>query len=85
MPSQTVEQLRQIFNAEAVALVGASDKEGSFGRLFLEGLRDTGCKRISALNGETVLSGAARNGRRAAEAGHADLGFLNQRLIRVAV
>lgn len=50
MPSQTVEQLRQIFNAEAVALVGASDKEGSFGRLFLEGLRDTGCKRIYPVN-----------------------------------
>lgn len=50
MPSQTVEQLSQIFNAEAVALVGASDKEGSFGRLFLEGLRDTGCKRIYPVN-----------------------------------
>ncbi|HLA81575.1 MAG TPA: CoA-binding protein [Thermoleophilia bacterium] len=50
MPSQTVEQLSQIFNAEAVALVGASDKEGSFGRLFLEGLRDAGCRRIYPVN-----------------------------------
>lgn len=48
--TQTVEQLKEIFNAEAVALVGASDKEGSFGRLFLEGLRDTGCKRIYPVN-----------------------------------
>ena len=39
MPSQTVEQLAHICNAGSVALVGASDKEGSFGRLFLEGLR----------------------------------------------
>ena len=30
---------RTYFNAESVALVGASDKEGSFGRLFLEGLQ----------------------------------------------
>ena len=50
MPSETVEQLKHIFNAEAVALVGASDKEGSFGRLFLEGLRDSGCKKIYPVN-----------------------------------
>jgi len=50
MPSQTVEQLRAIFNAEHVALVGASDKEGSFGRLFLEGMRDTGCKNLYPVN-----------------------------------
>ena len=50
MPSQTVEQLRRICNAESVALVGASDKEGSFGRLFLEGLRDAGCRRIYPVN-----------------------------------
>ncbi len=37
MSSRTVEQLSHILNAESVALVGASDKEGSFGRLFLEG------------------------------------------------
>ena len=48
--TQTVDQLRDIFNAEAVALVGASDKEGSFGRLFLEGMRDAGCKRIYPVN-----------------------------------
>ena len=50
MPSQTVEQLRRICNPESVALVGASDKEGSFGRLFLEGLRDAGCRRIYPVN-----------------------------------
>lgn len=50
MSSDTVEQLSQIFNAESVALVGASDKEGSFGRLFLEGLRDTGCRKIYPVN-----------------------------------
>jgi acyl-CoA synthetase (NDP forming) len=48
--SSTVEQLRQIFNAESVALVGASDKEGSFGRLFLEGMRDAGCKNLYPIN-----------------------------------
>ena len=50
MSSNTVEQLSHIFNAESVALVGASDKEGSFGRLFLEGLRDTGCRNIYPVN-----------------------------------
>jgi acyl-CoA synthetase (NDP forming) len=50
MSSQTVEQLSHIFNAESVALVGASDKEGSFGRLFLEGLRDAGCRKIYPVN-----------------------------------
>lgn len=50
MSSQTVEQLAHICNAESVALVGASDKEGSFGRLFLEGLRDAGCRRIYPVN-----------------------------------
>ena len=50
MPSQTVQQLEGICNAESVALVGASDKPGSFGRLFLEGLRDAGCRRIYPVN-----------------------------------
>jgi acyl-CoA synthetase (NDP forming) len=50
MPPQTVDQLRRICNPESVALVGASDKEGSFGRLFLEGLRDAGCRRIYPVN-----------------------------------
>ena len=50
MPSRTVEQLWHICNAESVALVGASDKEGSFGRLFLEGLKDAGCRRIYPVN-----------------------------------
>jgi acyl-CoA synthetase (NDP forming) len=50
MSSETVEQLSHIFNAESVALVGATDKEGSFGRLFLEGLRDAGCRKICPVN-----------------------------------
>ena len=50
MPPQTVEQLSRIFNPETVALVGASDKEGSFGRLFLEGMRDTGCRHLYPVN-----------------------------------
>lgn len=50
MSSPTVEQLRQIFNGEHIALVGASDKEGSFGRLFLEGMRDAGCKNLYPIN-----------------------------------
>jgi acyl-CoA synthetase (NDP forming) len=50
MSSQTVQQLSEIFNAESVALVGASDKEGSFGRLFLEGMRDAGCKNLYPIN-----------------------------------
>jgi acyl-CoA synthetase (NDP forming) len=50
MSSQTVAQLSRILNAESVALVGASDKEGSFGRLFMEGLRDAGCRKIYPVN-----------------------------------
>lgn len=50
MSSQTVEQLQRICNAQSVALVGASDKRGSFGRLFLEGLRDAGCRRLYPVN-----------------------------------
>ena len=50
MPSQTVEQLERIFNPESVALVGATDKEGSFGRLFLEGMRETGCRHLYPVN-----------------------------------
>jgi acetate---CoA ligase (ADP-forming) len=50
MTSDTCTQLSQIFSAESVALVGASDKEGSFGRLFLEGLVEMGCRRIYPVN-----------------------------------
>jgi acyl-CoA synthetase (NDP forming) len=50
MSAETVEQIRRIFNAESVALVGATDKEGSFGRLFLEGMRDAGCKKLYPVN-----------------------------------
>jgi acyl-CoA synthetase (NDP forming) len=42
MSSHTIEQLSRIFNAKSVALVGATDREGTFGRLFLEGFRDMG-------------------------------------------
>jgi len=50
MQSETVRQISQIFNAQSVALVGASDREGTFGRLFLEGLRDLGCPHIYPVN-----------------------------------
>jgi len=50
MSEKTVEQIRKIFNAESVALVGATDKEGSFGRLFLEGMRDAGCRKLYPIN-----------------------------------
>ena len=46
----TFQQLSQIFNAESVALVGASDREGSFGRLFLEGLVHMGCRKVYPVN-----------------------------------
>lgn len=50
MSSETALQLSRILNSESVALVGASDREGTFGRLFLEGLRDLGCKRFYPVN-----------------------------------
>jgi acyl-CoA synthetase (NDP forming) len=50
MPSHTAEQIASIFNAQSVALVGATDREGTFGRLFLEGLRDLGCPHIYPVN-----------------------------------
>src|SRR5512139_2281069 len=50
MRSQTAEQISSIFNAQSVALVGATDREGTFGRLFLEGLRDLGCPHIFPVN-----------------------------------
>jgi len=50
MSTETIQQLKRIFNAESVALVGATDKEGSFGRLFVEGMRDAGCKKLYPIN-----------------------------------
>lgn len=50
MSEKTVDQIRRIFNAESVALVGATDKEGSFGRLFLEGMKAAGCKKLYPIN-----------------------------------
>ncbi|MBN1631576.1 MAG: CoA-binding protein, partial [Thermoleophilia bacterium] len=50
MPSQTAQQISSIFNAQSVALVGATDREGTFGRLFLEGLRDLGCPHVYPVN-----------------------------------
>ena len=57
MSAKTIEQIRKIFEAESVALVGASEKEGSFGRLFMEGMRDAGCKKLYPVNPkrETIL------------------------------
>ena len=50
MTQETVKQLEQILNAKSVSLVGASNKEGSFGRLFVEGLIKMGCKNIYPVN-----------------------------------
>lgn len=50
MPTETVRQISQIFNAKSVALVGASDREGTFGRLFIEGFRDMGRARVYPVN-----------------------------------
>ncbi len=50
MAQDTVAQLDHILNAKSVSLVGASNKEGSFGRLFIEGLIKMGCKNIYPVN-----------------------------------
>jgi acetyltransferase len=50
MTADTVQHLSKIFRAETVALVGASDRQGSFGRLFLEGLVHMGCRRVYPVN-----------------------------------
>lgn len=50
MTSQTVQQISQVFDAQSVALVGASDREGTFGRLFLEGFRDMGRAKVYPVN-----------------------------------
>jgi len=50
MSAKTIEQLKRIFDAQSVALVGATDKEGSFGRLFVEGMRDAGCRKLYPIN-----------------------------------
>jgi acetyltransferase len=50
MSAETIKQLKRIFDAQSVALVGATDKEGSFGRLFVEGMRDAGCKKLYPIN-----------------------------------
>jgi acetyltransferase len=50
MAQDTVAQLDRILNAKSVSLVGASNKEGSFGRLFVEGLIKMGCKNIYPVN-----------------------------------
>lgn len=46
MVSDTTKQIDQILNARSLSIVGASSKEGSFGRLFLDGLMKMGCKNI---------------------------------------
>jgi len=50
MTAETLQQLSRIFKAESVALVGASDRQGSFGRLFLEGLVHMGCRKVYPVN-----------------------------------
>jgi acyl-CoA synthetase (NDP forming) len=39
-------QLDYIFNPRSTAIIGASDREGNFGRLFLEGVCRMGYKEI---------------------------------------
>jgi len=46
MADDTVKQIGNILNADSVSIVGASSKEGSFGRLFLDGLMRMGCKNV---------------------------------------
>ncbi|MFC1910100.1 acetate--CoA ligase family protein [Chloroflexota bacterium] len=42
----TVKQIGNILNAKSISIVGASGKEGSFGRLFLEGMTKMGCQHL---------------------------------------
>jgi acyl-CoA synthetase (NDP forming) len=44
--SSTVSDLEQIFHPKSLSIVGASSKEGSFGRMFLDGLIRIGFKEI---------------------------------------
>jgi acyl-CoA synthetase (NDP forming) len=44
--SSTVSDLEQIFHPRSLSIVGASSREGSFGRMFLEGLIRIGFREI---------------------------------------
>ncbi len=58
MTSATVKELDLIFHPRSVSIVGASSKEGSFGRMFLEGLIRIGFKEIYPVHPrETELLG----------------------------
>jgi len=56
--SSTVSDLEQIFHPRSVSIIGASSREGSFGRMFLEGLIRIGFREIYPVHPrETELLG----------------------------
>jgi len=56
--SSTVSDLEQIFHPKSLSIVGASSREGSFGRMFLEGLIRIGFREIYPVHPrETELLG----------------------------
>jgi acyl-CoA synthetase (NDP forming) len=56
--SSTVLDLEQIFHPRSVSIIGASSREGSFGRMFLEGLIRIGFREIYPVHPrETELLG----------------------------
>lgn len=56
--SSTVLDLEQIFHPRSVSIIGASSREGSFGRMFLEGLIRIGFRQIYPVHPrETELLG----------------------------
>jgi acetyl-CoA synthetase (ADP-forming) len=56
--SSTVSDLEQIFHPRSLSIIGASSREGSFGRMFLEGLIRIGFREIYPVHPrETELLG----------------------------
>jgi acyl-CoA synthetase (NDP forming) len=56
--SSTISDLEQIFHPRSVSIIGASSREGSFGRMFLEGLIRIGFREIYPVHPrETELLG----------------------------
>ena len=56
--NDTIKDLELIFNPRAISIIGSSSREGSFGRLFLEGMMRMGYKAIYPVHPtETELSG----------------------------
>jgi len=56
--NSTVSDLEQIFHPRSVSIIGASSREGSFGRMFLEGLIRIGFREIYPVHPrETELLG----------------------------